>query len=502
MKDAFFPKTSYTVRRMKHYVVVNNPQHWKLDLPEVEVIAAKTYLTEARFSMERNAKVFNLCRSYRYQSIGYYVSLLAQARGHKPLPSVQTIQDLKSMTIIRFVSAELEDLIQQSLQHISSDKFVLSVYFGHNVSKCHDRLSMRLFQYFQAPLLTAQFGKINGRWQLQNVSPLIATEIPPDHVDFVIQTVREYLRRGVNQKKKTNLRYDLAILYSPTDTSSPSDERAISRFLRAAEYVGFDAELIGKEDSSRIAEFDALFIRETTAVNHHTYRFARKALAEGVVVIDDPESILKCSNKVYLAELLDRYKIQTPKTLILHADNLDQVGPQLEFPCVIKQPDGAFSDGVTKVETEEDLHTRIPGLLEKSDLLIAQEFIRTPFDWRICVFDRQPLFACKYFMARKHWQIYERLENGKTLSGKSETLPVSMAPKKVVRTALKAANLIGDGLYGVDIKERNGECYVIEINDNQSIDSGVEDLVLQEDLYLKIMYGLLNRVERGKYAVG
>jgi glutathione synthase/RimK-type ligase-like ATP-grasp enzyme len=486
---------------MKNFVVVNNPQHWRLDLPEVEVVAAKCYLTEARFSMERNAKVFNLCRSYRYQSIGYYVSLLAQARGHKPLPSVQTIQDLKSMTMIRFVSAELEELIQQSLQHIQSEKFVLSVYFGHNVSKCHARLSMRLFQQFQAPLLIAQFAKANNKWQLQNVSPLIATEIPEDHFEFVIQTAREYLRRGVNQKKKANLRYDLAILYNPADSTNPSNERAIAKFLKAAEHVGFDAELINKDDFSRIAEFDALFIRETTAVNHHTYRFARRALAEGLVVIDDPESILKCSNKVYLAELLDRYKIRTPKTLILHADNVDQVGSQLGFPCVIKQPDGAFSNGVTKVETEKELLEQVPDLLEKSDMLIAQEFIRTPFDWRICVFEQQPIFACKYFMARKHWQIYERLENGKTLSGRSETLPVSMAPKKVVRTALRAANLIGNGLYGVDIKEKDGECYVIEVNDNQSIDSGVEDMVLQDDLYLKIMAGLLTRVERGKYGL-
>jgi glutathione synthase/RimK-type ligase-like ATP-grasp enzyme len=486
---------------MKNFVVVNNPQHWRLDLPEVEVVAAKSYLTEARFSMERNAKVFNLCRSYRYQSIGYYVSLLAQARGHKPLPSVQTIQDLKSMTMIRFVSAELEELIQQSLQHIQSDKFVLSVYFGHNVSKCHDRLSMRLFQQFQAPLLIAQFAKSNTKWQLQNVSPLIATEIPEDHFEFVIQTAREYLRRGVNQKKKANLRYDLAILYSPGDHSNPSNERAIAKFLKAAEHVGFDAELINKDDFSRIAEFDALFIRETTAVNHHTYRFARRALAEGLVVVDDPESILKCSNKVYLAELLDRYKIRTPKTLILHADNIDRVGIDLGFPCVIKQPDGAFSNGVTKVETAQELSSCLPELLDKSDMLIAQEFIPTSFDWRICVFEQQPIFACKYFMARKHWQIYERLENGKTLSGRSETLPVSMAPKKVVRTALRAANLIGNGLYGVDIKENNGDCYVIEVNDNQSIDSGVEDAVLQDDLYIKIMSGLLTRVERGKYGL-
>lgn len=480
---------------MKKIIVVNNPACWRLHLAEAEVVSAKSYLTESRFSAEQRAKVINLCRSLRYQSMGYYVSLLAQARGHKPLPSVQTIQDLKSPTMARIASTDLEDVIQQSLHEIGSDRFTLRVYFGHCTTKSHARLALRLFQEFQAPLLSAQFIKANARWQLQSLAPIIVSEIPEDHFEFVVEMAREYLKKGVNHRKKANLRYDLAILYNPSDQTNPSNERAIAKFLKAAEQVGFDAELISKDDYSRIAEFDALFIRETTAVNHHTYRFARRAVAEGLAVIDDPESILKCSNKVYLAELLERYKIKTPKTLILHADNIDQVEKILGFPCVIKQPDGAFSNGVMRVQTQAQLLESLPALLDKSDMLIAQEFIKTPFDWRICVFDRQPIFACKYFMARKHWQIIERLENGKTLSGRSETLPISMAPKKVVRTALKAANLIGDGLYGVDIKEVDGECYVIEVNDNQSIDSGVEDWVLQDELYLKIMLGLKNRVE-------
>lgn len=483
---------------MKIYFVVNNPQSWPMDVPGVEVVSAKAYLTDSTYSSQRNAKVFNLCRSYRYQSTGYYVSLLAAARGHKPLPAVQTIQDLKSPTITKHVSEELEDLIQHSLHHIQGSKFTLSIYFGQNVSKCHNRLSQRLFQQFQSPLLLAQFVKNEDRWILQNISPLLPSEIPEHHHDFVVHTAKEYLtkKRG-GLKKKESLGYDLAILYNPDDTNTPSNEKAIQKFLKAAETVGFNPEVISKEDYSRIAEFDALFIRETTAVNHHTYRFARRALAEGLVVIDDPESILKCTNKVYLAEILERHHIAAPKTLILHSDNVEQVQKILGFPCVLKQPDGSFSNGVVRVETETQLFDVVPGLLEKSDLLIAQEFIPTSFDWRVTIFDQKPLYVCKYFMARKHWQIFERAGN-KTYAGKAETFPVTMAPKKVVRTALRAANLLGNGLYGVDIKETEDACYVIEINDNPSIDAGVEDQVLQDELYLKIMMGMLQRVEQQK----
>jgi glutathione synthase/RimK-type ligase-like ATP-grasp enzyme len=100
-------------------------------------------------------------------------------------------------------------------------------------------------------------------------------------------------------------------------------------------------------------------------------------------------------------------------------------------------------------------------------------------------------------MARKHWQIFERVD-GKTHSGKADTLLVEAAPKHVVETALKAANLIGNGLYGVDLKEVNGKVYVIEINDNPSIDSDYEDRLLKDELYRKIMDELLHRVEQKK----
>jgi glutathione synthase/RimK-type ligase-like ATP-grasp enzyme len=66
-----------------------------------------------------------------------------------------------------------------------------------------------------------------------------------------------------------------------------------------------------------------------------------------------------------------------------------------------------------------------------------------------------------------------------------------------MNTALKAAGLIGDGLYGVDLKEtEQGEVLVIEVNDNPSVDSGVEDKVAGDDLYDTILSEFMRRIER------
>lgn len=483
---------------MRHLIVVSNPQDWQLDISGVEVVSAKSYLTKETYSSIQNAKVYNLCRNYRYQSTGYYVSLLASARGHKPFPDVLAIQDLKSQTIVRIISDELDSLIQASLKPIQGDRFILSIYFGKNLAKRYDRLSYRLFLQFPAPLLRAEFIKKNDEWLLKSIHPVPARDIPENHKPFIAEVAQEFFtkRRIAVQRKKT--RYDLAILVNPQESMPPSDEKALSRFIRAAEKLEFYVELITREDYGRINEFDALFIRETTSVNHHTYRLARRAAAEGLVVIDDPESILKCTNKVYLAELLKKNKVSAPRTVILNPDNFDKIQHQLDFPVILKQPDSSFSQGVTKADNLHQYKDQAKILFEKSDLLIAQEFIPTDFDWRVGILNQKPLYACKYFMARKHWQIYERSKGGKTYSGRAETMNLSDAPAEIIEIALKAASLIGNGLYGVDLKQKNDQIYVIEINDNPSIDAGYEDNKLEDELYSTIIAELLRRIEQLK----
>src|SRR5512140_2466304 len=153
---------------MPIFIVVNNPQEWPLEVPGVSVVSARSYLSEPQYADLHGAKVFNCCRSYRYQTIGYYVSLLAAARGHKPFPNIATIQDMKSQTIIRLISDDLEELIQSSLAGIRTAKFTLSIYFGKNLAEKYDRLSAELFKLFQAPFLRAQFVRTD-RWELQSI---------------------------------------------------------------------------------------------------------------------------------------------------------------------------------------------------------------------------------------------------------------------------------------------------------------------------------------------
>jgi len=477
-------------------IVVNNPRSWPLHIPGTPVVSAHAYLTDPRFSRQRNVKVFNLCRSYRYQSSGYYVSLLAMARGHKPLPSITTIQDMKTLSLARIVAEDLDELVQRALRPIRSRTFTLSVYFGQNVAKRYDELSSRLFRLFSAPLLRAEFAFDGKLWRLQTIGPLPASDIPASHLPFVVESATQFFRRNrLPSRRSSTTPYSLAILVNPSEALPPSNKTALRKFAAAGKRNGFAVEFIERADFGRLAEFDALFIRETTQVNHYTYRFARRALANDLVVIDDPDSIAKCTNKVYLAELLARYKVSTPRTLIVHRENRFRIGSQIGFPCIVKLPDSSFSQGVHKVDDDQALQAALDSMLDRSDLVIAQEFVPTEFDWRIGLLDREPLYACKYYMVKAHWQIL-KTDGGRTRDGDVETVPLTEVPAKVLQTAVRAGRLVGRGLYGVDVKHVGGKAQVIEINENPNIDAGYEDRILKNELYDRIMRVFLERVHR------
>jgi glutathione synthase/RimK-type ligase-like ATP-grasp enzyme len=473
-------------------IVVENPKLWPLDIPETEIVVARDYLTDPRFFAMKRAKVFNLCRTYGYQTLGYYVSLLAAARGHKPMPSVETIQDLRQSALLRIASEDIEALLQKTLARIRSRRFELSIYFGRNLAKRYDRICQALFGHFPAPFLRAEFVRAD-QWRLHSLRSIASNDIADSHHAFVLeQAQRFFARPRVADPERP--RYDLAILVNPEDPHPPSDERALRRFARVGKKLDIGVWPIGKQDYGRLSEYDALFIRETTNVNHHTYRFARRAEAEGLVVIDDAESIVRCSNKVYQAELFEKHGIDCPKTLIVHRENAAAVGDALGFPCVLKRPDGSFSTGVRRADDPAQLALYLEEFFRDSELVVAQAFVPSSFDWRVGVLDGQALWACRYHMARGHWQI--RRESGADTSyGKVETLPVADAPAKAVEIAVRAASLIGRGLYGVDVKELDGRFLVMEVNDNPSIDAGYEDAVLKDELYERILRSFIERIE-------
>ena len=309
-----------------------------------------------------------------------------------------------------------------------------------------------------------------------------------------------FARRGPAGRSGRSIQYehDLAILANDDERSPPSNREALKRFERAARAQGFDVEFLDRDDYGRIAEFDALFIRETTNVNHHTYRFASRARAEGMVVIDDPESIIRCGNKVYLVELAKRLDLAIPPTMVVSSARTDDDRPRAR-PAVRAE-----------AARQRVLRGRVPRRHARGAVggPAAAPVAQRPRRRAVVHADRVRLArrrcstASRCSSAGTTWPTATGRSTStarrRTKEGEHETLAVQHAPREVLQLALKTANAVGDGFYGVDIKTVNGRQVLMEINDNPSVDRGVEDAVLGDELYERVMKVFKARVDAGK----
>ncbi|WP_111642782.1 RimK family protein [Marinimicrobium alkaliphilum] len=481
-------------------IVVESAQDWAPYFPSERVITFDDYL-QLPAQPGTRTRVINLCRKFGYLSKGYYCSLLAEARGHSVIPSVKTLNDLRNRRSFAVIQEQLHSQSEKLLKKLAShtdQRLDFWIFLGESSVPELQKLARELFDQHPCPLLRVQLEWEDG-WRISalKISPLHALDDnAQEHFANALDRFSAQLWR--NPKKRKPSRYDMAILVDKDEKLPPSDPKALKKFVRAGEKLGIDVDFIGRKDIRRLPEYDMLFIRETTNIDHHTFEFACRAETEGLVVMDDPQSIIRCTNKVYLADLFGNRKVPTPKTRLLSNSTpalLDSIAEELGLPLILKIPDGSFSRGMVKVEDRAELDSAVNSLLKHSALLLAQEFLYTEYDWRIGVLNGKPLYACKYFMARNHWQIYDHSQSGDP-SGSYQTMPTYEAPKAVVNTAIKAASLIGNGLYGVDLKQAGKRVVVIEVNDNPSIDAGVEDEFIGDELYQMIMQEFINRVEQ------
>lgn len=492
------PENPRFKKNITNIVVVDQDFPWLKAIDNIEVISAEQFINDEKYQTNKDMRVFNLCSSYSYQTMGYYVSLLASARNLRGVPNVATIEDFTDETITESIGEEVEDLIQKSLKSVKADKIVLRIFFEKAHIRKYAKLARAIYRLFETPLLECTFEK-ERKWSLVKVTPLTLNDV--ELSDSLEKSAKSYFsqKRFANSKIK-QYKYDLAILVDPAEPAPPSGNTALARFEKAAEKIGFYTEFITQDDFQRVSQFDALFIRATTNVKDFTYQFSRYAYSEGLVVIDDPWSILKCSNKIYFYESMKKQGVSTPKTVIVSpATSHKKMIEALSFPIVLKRPDSASSMGVFKVHCEKELDDKLDELFKTSELIIAQEYLPSSFDWRVGILGGKPLYVCKYYMAKNHWQIYNWGTNKvREQVGGVDTLLVEDAPKDVVDTALRAAAAMGDGFYGVDLKTVDDKIYVIEVNDNPSIDHGWEDKILGEELYLKIMRYFFASIETAR----
>jgi len=281
----------------------------------------------------------------------------------------------------------------------------------------------------------------------------------------------------------------LGIFVDRKTLSNSEQLNALIRCRDVAEGMGHGVDFIFPVDIQKIRKMDALFIRARTDPMNVTYVAAKMAEFYGIPVIDDPRSIQICCDKVNMYSQLIRKGISLPRTEFLSKNDLTveraaALFARLGSPLVLKEPSTSFSLRVEKVQNVAEFFKVARRFIRLSDWIVVQQFIESRYDWRVGVLNGRLLYACKYIIPSVTFKIQASV-NGHLVYCGVESIPCEKIPRHVIQLGIEAAQAIGSGLYGVDIKNNNGDAYVIEVNDNPSLESGEDQYY--PDVYEKIV---------------
>ena len=271
----------------------------------------------------------------------------------------------------------------------------------------------------------------------------------------------------------------LGIFVNRQTVASGDQLHSLIKCRDAAEDLGHNADFIFPAEIKKVLKTDGLFIRHNTDPLNMAFVAAKMASLHNIPVIDDPSSIQICADKINMYYHLMKNGVPIPRTeFIGRKDVCPQRATELfdrwGTPLVLKEPGTSFSARVEKANDADEFVRLGKRFSRLSDIIVAQEFIRSSYDWRIGVLDGQLLYACKYHIPPETFKIQASV-NGHIVYCRTESVPMDQVPSSVLETGLKAARSIGGGLYGVDLKESQGKVYVIEVNDNPSLDDGEDD---------------------------
>lgn len=276
------------------------------------------------------------------------------------------------------------------------------------------------------------------------------------------------------------------------------EAEALDRFRSAAIELDHSFEFVTKRHIPQIPLYDALFIRATTDPSYTAYIASKIAWENGLSVLDDPYIIRICSNKIHMYKMLEKAGVPFIPSIYLSKDDINEKTINRVFEClgkpvVLKAPYTSFSKYVEKTESSWGFRRICKRFFRRSDLIVAQKFVPTHFDWRLGILDNEVLYACQYLIPKGRWKHGTRIRGrDKVVWGQTKTVPRENIPSCLKQIGISACKAIGSGLFGVDIKEVDGDFMVVEVNDNPSIYAGLED-EKNTDIYQKIIQYLIQK---------
>jgi len=178
----------------------------------------------------------------------------------------------------------------------------------------------------------------------------------------------------------------------------------------------------------------------------------------GILLFNKYQSILNAKNKIRTMQILDRFGIPIPKTVIIRRpEDVVQASKLVGgFPAIVKTPFGSFGNGVTIVESMRGLNSFLrwdqPGYL-------LQEFVKYSRGKDIRIFVVNGKIAGAMMRSAKKGEFRSNIE----LGGIGTTVEITNEESNI---ALRSVQALGLDYGGVDVIRSKEGPVVLEVNSN------------------------------------
>ena len=198
-------------------ILVDPPKDFpNADTPH-KVITTREYLARPRLFDRARPKIINLSRSYTYQIDGYYASLLAEARGHRVIPTVETMLDLREAKLYEQALPELEDALNRCARRADCQpegELKLLVCFGIARDERFEPFGRLLFDWFRCPALEVD-DRAPATWlSIKRIRPRTITRLANGEAELLPRGAAppHQARMARPQGAHASRKYDLAVL--------------------------------------------------------------------------------------------------------------------------------------------------------------------------------------------------------------------------------------------------------------------------------------------------
>ena len=215
-------------------------------------------------------------------------------------------------------------------------------------------------------------------------------------------------------------------------------------------------------------EVDAVVPRIGYSITEHGVAIARQFERMGTYVANSSDGINNSRDKLHATQVLSANHIPVPTTALVRdwrdvERAIRQVGG---VPCVIKVPEGTQGSGVFLAHTEREASEIAWKVLETSNRVLVQEYIKESHgrDIRVLVVGGKVVAAMR---RRAHGREFR---SNFHLGGSVEKVDL---PADFARIACKAARLLGLDIAGVDLLESARGPLLLEVNSSPGLE-GIE----------------------------